>query len=74
MHAVAGDRVVCMLLSRRPDGSVAETTETFLTAEITDIDVDVEGDETTVEVHPPSGRRSVVVPAQVARVLRQRLS
>jgi hypothetical protein len=67
VHAVAGDRLVCMRLGLRADGSVAETTETFLTNEV--IAVHVEDDEATIDVEPISGRRSLAVPAEVARAL-----
>jgi hypothetical protein len=67
VHAVAGDRLVCMRLGLRADGSVAETTETFLTSEV--VAVHVEGDEATIDVEPISGRQSLAVPAEVARAL-----
>ena len=67
VHALAGDRLVCMRLALRADGSVAETTETFLTSEL--VAVHVEGDEATIDVELVSGRKSLAVPAGVARAL-----
>jgi hypothetical protein len=59
-----------MVLSLRADGSVAETTRTFLPHEIAD--VTIEKDEATLEVEGPSGRQSIAVPAEAARALYER--
>jgi hypothetical protein len=67
VHALSGDRVVQMVLSLRPDGSVAETTETFLEDEI--VDLVVEADHATVEVEGPSGRQAIAVPVELAQAL-----
>jgi hypothetical protein len=45
VYALAGDRFVYMVLSLRADGSVGETTRTFLQREIAD--VTIEDDEAT---------------------------
>lgn len=72
VYALAGDRLVCMVLSLRTEGSVAETTRTFLLHEITAITN--QDDEAIVEVNGPSGRQSITVPAEVARALTERRS
>jgi hypothetical protein len=68
VYALAGDRFVYMVLSLRGDGSVAETTRTFLPNEI--IDVTIEKDEATLEVEGPSGRQSIPVPDDLRSALR----
>jgi hypothetical protein len=70
VYALAGDRFVYMVLSLRGDGSVAETTRTFLPNEI--IDVTIEKDEATLEVEGPSGRQTIPVPDEAARALCER--
>jgi hypothetical protein len=72
VHALAGDRVVQMVLSLRPDGSVAETTETFLQGEIADLVI--ETDHATIEVDGPSGRQAIAVPVELARALKTKAS
>jgi hypothetical protein len=67
VHALAGDRVVQMVLSLRPDGSVAETTETFLEDEIADLVI--EADHATIEVEGPSGRQAIAIPVELAQAL-----
>ena len=64
VYALTSDRVVHMVLSLRPDGSVDEATETFLRGQITR--VEIQGDEASLEVMTPDGRRSIAVPAMVA--------
>ena len=70
VYALAGDRFVYMVLSLRADGSVGESTRTFLPREIAD--VTIEDDEATVEVEGPSGRQSIAVPVEVAQALYER--
>ncbi|MDQ3946878.1 MAG: hypothetical protein M3357_17320 [Actinomycetota bacterium] len=72
VYALAGDRLVCMELSLRAEGSVAETTRTFLLHEIAAITT--EEDAAIVDVNGPSGRQSIAVPLEVARALAERLS
>jgi hypothetical protein len=69
VHALAGDRVVRMVLSLRPDGSVAETTQTFLEDEIADLVV--EAGHATIEVEGPSGRQAITIPVELAEALGQ---
>ena len=68
VHALAGDRLVQMVLSLRPDGSVDETTQSFLEDEIADLVV--EADRATIEVDGPSGRQSLDIPVELAQALR----
>ena len=60
VYAVAGDRFVHMLLALRPDGSVAEETETVLLNEI--VEVVIGDDHAAIEVAEGSGRRRIPVP------------
>jgi hypothetical protein len=72
VHALAGDRLVQMVLSLRPDGSVAEATETFLEDEIADLVI--EADHATIEVEGPSGRQAIAVPVELAQALKEKTS
>jgi hypothetical protein len=72
VNALAGDRVVQMVLWLRPDGSVAETTQTYLEDEI--VDLVVEADHATIEVEAPSGRQAVTVPVELAEALQGKAS
>jgi len=67
VHALAGDRIVQMVLGLRDDGSVAEETRTFLTADV--LGVSFEPDGATLSVRGPSGAETVPVPDAVARAL-----
>lgn len=69
VYAVAGDRFVVMLLALRPGGSVDEATDTFLLNAIAD--VQVHGDEATIDVRDGGRDRQIVVPAEIAGALRQ---
>ena len=69
VYAVAGDRFVVMLLALRPGGSVDEATDTFLLNAIAD--VQVHGDEATIDVRDGGRDRQIVVPAEIAAALRQ---
>ena len=65
--AVTGDRVVLMELALRPDGSVAERTETFLVSEVGA--ATVEGTAGTLELVRGGERRKLPVPPGLARRL-----
>jgi hypothetical protein len=67
VYALCGDRFVWMVLSLRPDGSVAEATHTFVDHEITD--VAVHGEHGMVDVDSPSGPHRIAVPLDVAEAL-----
>ncbi|MGH2721567.1 MAG: HAD family hydrolase [Actinomycetota bacterium] len=67
VHALAGDRVVHMLLRLRAEGSVDETTETFVRSQI--VGVVLSGDRATVELDDGTGRRSVDLPIELGEVL-----
>ena len=67
VYALAGDRVVHMRLSMRPDGSVAEATETFLRQEI--LRVDMAGEHAAVEVENAGGQRTIPIPMGLAATL-----
>ena len=69
VYAIAGDRFVHMALALRPDGSVAEETETVLRRQIVEIAID--DDEATVEVHEESGPRRISVPLEFVPALRE---
>jgi hypothetical protein len=71
VHALAGDRLVQMVLSLRPDGSVAEATETFL-LEDEIVDLVIEADHATIEVEGPSGRQAIAVPLELAQALKSK--
>jgi hypothetical protein len=60
VYAVAGDRFVHMLLALRPDGSVAEETETVLLTQI--VNVVLGDDHAAIEVSEGSGRRRIPIP------------
>ncbi|MGH2688538.1 MAG: HAD family hydrolase [Actinomycetota bacterium] len=67
VHALAGDRVVHMLLGLRAGGSVDETTETFVRSQI--LDVVLSHDQATVELDDGGGRRSLTVPLELGEAL-----
>jgi HAD superfamily hydrolase (TIGR01509 family) len=67
VHALAGDRVVHMLLGVRSGGSVHETTETFVRSQI--LGVVLSGDRATVEFDDGTGLRSVTVPLELGEAL-----
>jgi HAD superfamily hydrolase (TIGR01549 family) len=67
VHALAGDRVVHMLLCLRRDDSVEETTETFVVSQI--LDVVLGRDQATVELDDEAGRRSLTVPIELGEAL-----
>lgn len=67
VSAVAGDRVIHMVLSLRPDGSVAEATETFLRQDI--LRVAIASDHVSVEVDDTAGRRTIPLPMGLATAL-----
>jgi hypothetical protein len=67
VHALAGDRLVHIVLAVRLDGSVEEATETLMRDQI--LRVAIEGDRTTIEVDDPTGRQSIPVPVGVASAL-----
>lgn len=68
VHALAGDRIVHMLLGLRPTGSVEETTETFLQDQVVGVHVSEDG-QTIVDVRTEAGQRSLTVPTEVAEAL-----
>src|SRR5437879_240392 len=70
VDAVAGDRFVHQVLGLRADGSVAEETCTFLTAEILEVSIDADG--ATLVVPGPSGPESIRVPESIGRALNRR--
>jgi HAD superfamily hydrolase (TIGR01509 family) len=67
IHALAGDRVVHMVVGLRPDRSVEEVTETFVRDEI--VRVVILDDEATIDVRDAGGRRSLSVPVELGRAL-----
>jgi hypothetical protein len=67
VHALAGDRLVHMVLALRLDGSVEEATETLLRDQI--LRVAIEDDRATIEVDNPTGCRSIPVPVGIATAL-----
>lgn len=69
VYAVAGDRFVHMVLALRPDGSVAEETETLLRHQI--VGVVLGDDEATLEVHQHEGTglRRIPVPLEIVPAL-----
>ena len=69
VHALAGDRLVEMVVALRADGSVFEETRTFLIDQILKVFDDADG--ATVELQGPSGPESMRVPEEIRRVLPQ---
>ena len=67
VYAVAGDRFVSMVLALRPDGSVAEETETLLRHQI--VEIVLGDDQATLEVHEDSGPRRIPVPIDIVTAL-----
>jgi HAD superfamily hydrolase (TIGR01549 family) len=67
VHALAGDRVVHMLLGLRAEGSVDETTETFVRSQV--LGVVLSGDRATVELDDGTGPRSVTLPIELGEEL-----
>jgi uncharacterized protein YjbJ (UPF0337 family) len=70
VDAVCGDRFVHQVLGLRADGSVAEETRTFLTADICEVSLDAAG--ATLAVRGPSGRESLRVPEPIGRTISRR--
>lgn len=66
VEALSGDRVTLMRLSVRPDESVDESTDSFITRDI--LDVDRGACELTVQ--GPEGTRRVTIAPDTAEVLR----
>lgn len=67
VYAIAGDRFVHMVLAVRPDGSVAEETETLLRHQI--VEVALGDDQATLEVHEGTGPRRIPVPLEIVPAL-----
>lgn len=67
VYALAGDRVVHMVLGLRPSGSVDEMTETFVRHQV--LGVVLSGDQATVHMRDEAGQRSVTVPLALGEVL-----
>jgi hypothetical protein len=67
VHALTDDRVVHMLLSIDPSGSVNEATETFVRGEIVAAAVTADGGR--IEVQDAGGRRTIPVPVELAQAL-----
>ncbi len=67
VFALAGDRFVHMVLSLRPEGSVDESTETFLPDQIQR--VSVQGERAIIEVIDAAGPRPIAVPLGMATAL-----
>lgn len=67
VHALAGDRLVHMMLGLRDDGSVFEETRTFLTTDV--LDVSFEPDGSTLTVRGPSGLESMPAPEPIGRAV-----
>ncbi|HEV3364768.1 MAG TPA: ATP-binding protein [Acidimicrobiia bacterium] len=70
VHALAGDRLVHMVLSLRADGSVAEGTETFLSPQILEVATLPTG-RVAVEVGSGDGRRWLPLPNQFVDPIRE---
>lgn len=66
VHAVAGDRVTIMELALRPDGSVAESTDSFTFDEIEEVVVGGGQPEGRITLGGSHGHRTFHVPAEVA--------
>ena len=71
VHALAGDRLIHMVLSLRHDGSVAEHTETFLPDQVFEVTTLPTG-RLAVEVSSGTGRRWLSIPDDLADRLRPR--
>ena len=67
IYALAGDRVVHMMLALRPAGSVEESTQTLLRNQI--VRVVIEDDQAAIEVEDAAGRRSITIPIDTAIAL-----
>ena len=65
VEAVSGDRVTLMRLSLRPDKSVDESTDTFTTRDIADIDVNA----SELTVQGPEGVRTVTIAPATAHAV-----
>lgn len=68
VEAITGDRVTVMRLSVRRDGSVSETTDSFLVGQVVDVMIGEKGAE--LAVAPPDVRRSVSVTPETAAAVR----
>ena len=66
VEAVSGDRVTLMRLSLRPDESVDESTDTFTTGGIADVDVDA----SELTVQGSEGARTVAIAPDTAQAVR----
>ena len=71
VHALAGDRVVWMILAFRPDLSVHEVTETFLVSQLSG--VELRDDDALLRAEVAGAERMVECPVEVGWAVLDRL-